>query len=348
VLALLLLPGRSILAALILSGYSVYCDVSAQKTSELSKGAPMDDVNPTLLDVALAVAQLASAALHPTDQLSPTGPALLRSLLREQMGAGQKALPSAEIVKQLLINEPTVPELCHIHACFTQIYAWFKRYYDDAWVDAPSRQQQPIYDEFTAGLNELLAPDAPFLSNLDLLKQPEYIVPGFSAFLFGASLHLVMLKIDFLLKTGHQHAIDRPTLNILINHAIASIEQANQSFSTIQRLVADRVALVTQVKPMFTRYTFRDAGQPIDTGWETLPPFFPALPYADASAAQTARETYLKWLRARLHQQYYQGGPEKAMHVIAAWINMRDEYLAYSMERRYQHCRISVQHREFD
>lgn len=308
----------------------------------------MDDVNSTLLDVALAVAQLASAALHPTDQLSPTGPALLRSLLHEQMGVGQKALPSAEIVEQLLNDELTVPELCYIPACFTQIYAWFKRYYDDARVNASSGQQQPIYDEFTAGLNKLLASDSRFLSNLDLLKQPEYSTPGLSAFLFGASLHLVLLKIDFLLKTGHQHAIDRQALNVLINHVIASIEQANRSFGTIQKVIAERVAQVTQVKPMFATYTFRDEGQPIETGWETLPFFFPALPYADASAAQTARETYLKWLRARLHQQYYQGGPEKAMRVIAAWINMRDEYLAYSMERRYEHCRIGIQHREFD
>lgn len=308
----------------------------------------MDDVNLPMLDVALAVAQLASAALHLTDQLPPTGPALLRSLLGEQMGVGQKALPPAEIVEQLLLDELTVPELCYIPACFSQTYAWFKRYYDDAWIDVPSRKQQPIYDEFTAGLNMSLAPDSRFLSNLDLLKQPEYIITGFSAFLFGASLHLVLLKIDFLLKSGQERALDRQALNILINHVIASIEQANRSFGTIQKVIAGRVALVSQVKPMFARYTFRDEGQPIDTGWETLPFFFPALPYADASAAQTARETYLKWLRARLHQQYYQGGPEKAMRVIAAWINMRDEYLAYSMERRYEHCRISLQHRELD
>ncbi|MDM9379651.1 hypothetical protein QUB80_02900 [Chlorogloeopsis sp. ULAP01] len=272
----------------------------------------------TIIDSALTMAQFAGFALGPEGLIVAGGAAILQTIFHSLLSSEQKTIPIAEQLDKVLTSELTAEKIRESLASFKQTYAWFREYYENAWNE--DLDDSAELKDFEANLNLALGPNSNFLFFITLLEDPEYDVVGFTAFLLGASLHIVLLKVDLIIKSSSRQVKNTPALQVLIDTLGEYVDQANNTNTKIQGEISKRIGQVTDVQQNNGNYSFTDKGKgPNGTVYN----------YNDEESAKIGREAALELLQAQLNLKYYHGRPDKAQATINEWKSTKTQYEGY-------------------
>jgi hypothetical protein len=271
------------------------------------------------MDGALTLATFAGFALGPEGLILSAGATILQQVLHS-LSDGKQTLPESEIVASVLRDELTENGIQTALASFQTTYSWFQEYYIDKWADDTQSNTQAELDEFRANLSGALGPNSMFLTFLNLLQERSYISVGFSAFMLGAALHIVLLKIDLILKSTDRRVVDTPAINPLIDCLGRYADRANSAMTTIDSLIRDRLKQIGEVAEENGKYAFVDTG---DVGQN---PNGVRYEYNKEADAKVGRDLVVTRVTAREYLQYYGGRRDKALASITEWRDAQNKY----------------------
>jgi hypothetical protein len=183
------------------------------------------------------------------------------------------------------------------------------------------------------------------IHDVNLLNEPSYKIPGFPLYLLGASLVLLLMKIDLLIQSSEKSVLDTNAFTTLINTLKNYIKNVEATKAEIDKQIADRLEKISQV------YRHRDCiGVPGPSGaivscneeWgftDGKQVFrFPdtsrdvgckSKTIEHKAEAIASRGAYYAKVLAQLDNQYYRGDSQKAADTIAQWKEMLEEYQGY-------------------
>ncbi|MFP4101215.1 hypothetical protein [Coleofasciculus sp.] len=272
----------------------------------------------TTMDSALTMAEFCSFALGPEGLIIAGGISIVHSIFKQNLSSHKKAISTSEILDKALVSELVAQDLRNGLAAFKTTYDWFIEYYNSSWDKELDDSEE--LKNFKVNLNVSLGPNSPLTHFINLLEQSHYQLAGFSLFLLAAGQHIVLLKIDLILRSSNKKVVEIPALHILIDKLTEYINKANETINKINQKVSDRKDKVTKVTSHNGQYSFLDQGEGVK-GTEYK--------YSDKDSAKIAREAVLEKLEGQLNVQYYGGNPYKALKIIKEWENTKQEYQEY-------------------
>jgi hypothetical protein len=304
----------------------------------------ISDTDKTMIDAALTIAQLAGFALPPPyGVILSRGAAVLQKIFDQCMS--KKHVPLSTQVADAVKAVGVGLNLENINATIGTDYDWLRNRYDAAWTDHAAPVSDDEYRDFKRHLSDKLAADMGIIHDVNLLNEPSYQIPGFPLYLLGASLVLLLMKIDLLIQSSEKSVLDTNAFTTLINTLKNYIKNAEATKAEIDKRISNRLAKISQVyrhrdciavpgpsgaivscneewgftdgKQMFK---FPDTSRDVGCKSQTV---------EHKAEATASRAAYYAKVHAQLDNQYYRGDSQKAADTIARWKEMLEEYQGY-------------------
>jgi hypothetical protein len=222
-------------------------------------------------------------------------------------------------------------------------FDWVRNYYDAAWASHPAPVTDREYEEFKRHLGDKLAADTGIVHDVNLLNEPSFRVPGFPLYLLGASLVLLLLKIDLLIQSSEKSVVDTKAFTALVNTLEKYIDAAEATKALIDGKIVDRLGKISNVHrnescafsadPVPDATCFQEWDYEDDVRVFRFEDTYEGCQKGSVqhkSDAEKSRAAYYAKVRNQLNLQYYRGDPQKSADVIAKWKATLAEYQSYA------------------
>lgn len=233
---------------------------------------------------------------------------------------GKQGLPLATVISNAIADEVKRDNLENASDIMIVLYKWFKGNYETEWQDDDHIDPDEL-KRFETTLFAALDGTSPFKLSLQKMQEPRYREAGFTIFMFGAALHLALMKIDAILASHKKGFKD--------THAWKHMQEALQEYIVYATKTKDLIdakiqARLGKVGPImevgggvYKSFKYIDDG----TGTDPKNPIHLSFgPYTDAVKAQISRDAYIDELTATLNLAKFQSlRPDKIDAVIGKW-----------------------------
>lgn len=291
-------------------------------------GPRQDEIFGSVMTGSLTFAQFAGFALGGPEGLALAGGAAILEQIFNMLGRKQP-VPTAQLIIDAVKRIGISAELEKALASFKTTYLWFTEYYERDWQDDPDVDPEEER-EFKANLSAVLGPNSQFLLYVNLLEGSNYATDGFSVHMLAASFHLVLLKIDLLLKSSHKKMADVHAMTPLLSFHLQYIGSATDSMTRIGEILTTRLAKITAVKSSSSRWEFVDQAETAENANGIV------YSYDSEDDADMMRDMHVTNVTALHDNHYYNGRPDLATETIAAWQKNHDDLAALKKQAEAQ------------
>ncbi len=278
-----------------------------------------DDWMGSVMDGAFTLAIFAGFAAGPAGLVLAGGATILQQVLHS-LSSDKQHISESEIVDSVLRDELTELEIQSALASFQTTYQWFENYYLSKWSDDDSKSTPEEIAEFRTNLSAALGPNSMFLTFLNLLQAKRYEAPGFTPFMIGAALHVVLLKIDLILKSTDRRVVDTPALQPLIEFLGSHADHAQSAMKTIDDLIAQRVKQIGNPARKNDKWEF------VDTGNTARNRNGEKYTFDNELDAKTMHDVIVTKITTQQQREYYGGRRDKAAASVKQWQEAQKKY----------------------
>jgi hypothetical protein len=321
------------------TGVTSYHKPVRKADAALATLAQLDTGTELVIDSALTAAQFVGFAFPPYGLILAGGAAIIQMIFGKLMSGGSK-VSLAQSISDAVEKTVVDIDLQKDHAKIITVYEWFTTNYNAAYVGEGIKKTDDEYRDFKTNLNNLLGPFE-FRTLINTLKEPAFSEKGFTLFLLGTSLLLLLEKVRLLIDSSDKKVVDTTAYGDLMSTLISSIDHANTVAPKNKKTIDTELGKITEV----TRYigfcgsAGAGGGGCAPNGYRWIDETGRAYNHDDTweqchtskvehrDEAEQQRAKYYPTAQKRLYAKY--GDPGKVSKIIAAWTQAAKDYEKY-------------------
>jgi len=317
--------------------------VGAQNQAFTAMAAAVDSTGATIIESALTMAQFASFALGPGGVVLGAGAAVASTIFQNCMQP-KPPVDLSSVVHDAVQAVAVSLQIEGADATIGVDYDWLHDHYKAYWADDAPTDDADL-QQFRTELEGKLAADTGIVQTVALLMEADFQERGFTLFLLGASLVLLMYKIALIIESSNKKMVDAYQFNALMTKLDEYIGHGGDTLQKIDGDIAARLGQITEpqrgsqteVGPggaVATKYNWwwQDTGDgsPQQVYWDTASGGCSETMVQHQADAQRDRDAHYAQVLAQQVSQYYAGDSDKAHATVAKWQDMRTQYAQYA------------------